>query len=237
GGRATWGANFAGDGQDSDGNGHGTHVSGTSAGATYGVAKKANLVAVKVLNAKGSGSNSGVISGINWVAEQHQSGNGGANGSVINMSLGGGYSEAVNSAAEAAVAAGVHLAVAAGNESTDACNKSPASANGVLSVAASDVNDNFASFSNYGSCTTIIGPGVNVLSAWNTGDSATKAISGTSMATPHAAGTLAYYLGLSSTSYTPAALISKVVDAATPDAINNIPDSDTPNKMLYNSYQ
>ncbi|KAI8873055.1 subtilisin-like protein, partial [Ramicandelaber brevisporus] len=144
GGRATWGANFADDGDDSDGNGHGTHVAGTSAGSKYGVSKKADLVAVKVLDAGGSGTWSGVIAGIDWVTEQHSSGNGGAKGSVINMSLGGGKSASVNAAAEAAVAAGVHVAVAAGNESQNACNVSPASANGVLTVAASDVNDRSA---------------------------------------------------------------------------------------------
>ncbi|KAI8866057.1 subtilisin-like protein [Ramicandelaber brevisporus] len=235
GGRAVWGANFAGDGQNSDGHGHGTHVSGTSAGSKYGVAKKANLVAVKVLDAQGSGTNSGVISGINWVASEHKAGRGGAKGSVINMSLGGSKSTTVNAAASAAVKAGVHVAVAAGNSAADACTFSPASATGVLTVAASDVNDKFATFSNYGTCVEVIAPGVNVLSAWNTNDSATNTISGTSMASPHSAGILAYYASLSSTSYTPAALIAKVTSTATPNKITNILGSGTPNLLVYNS--
>ncbi|KAI8867459.1 putative serine proteinase, precursor [Ramicandelaber brevisporus] len=235
GGRASWGANFVSDGQDSDQKGHGTHVAGTIAGRTYGVAKNAEVVAVKVLNAKGSGTNSGVITGINWVIQQHNSGNGGRKGTVINMSLGGGKSDIVNSATEAAVGAGVHVAVAAGNSATDACNKSPASAKGVLSVAASDVNDNLADFSNYGSCTNVIAPGVDVLSAWFTSDTATNTISGTSMATPGVAGVAAYFLSLSSTSMTPAALIQKIQSSATQGAISNVSNG-TPNLLLYNSF-
>ncbi|KAI8866375.1 subtilisin-like protein, partial [Ramicandelaber brevisporus] len=234
-GRAVWGANFVGDGQNSDGNGHGTHCAGTSAGTTYGVAKKANLVAVKVLDSSGSGTWSGVISGINWVASEHKAGRGGAKGSVINMSLGGGVSSTVNAAATAAVNAGVHVAVAAGNSAADACTFSPASATGVLTVSASDVNDKFATFSNWGSCVEVIAPGVNVLSAWSTSDTATNTISGTSMASPHSAGILAYYASLSATSYTPAALISKVQSTATSGKITNILGSGTPNLLVYNS--
>ncbi|KAI8867273.1 subtilisin-like protein [Ramicandelaber brevisporus] len=235
GGRAVWGANFAGDGDDSDGNGHGTHVSGTAAGSTYGVSKNANLVAVKVLDAGGSGTWSGVVAGINWVASEHKAGRGGSKGSVISMSLGGGKSTTVNTAASNAVKAGVHVAVAAGNESQDACNVSPASASGVLCMAASDVSDTFADFSNYGRCVKMIGPGVDVLSSWNTDDTATNTISGTSMSTPHASGMIAYLLSLSSSSLTPAAMITKIQSTATNNAISSVP-SGTPNKLLYNSF-
>jgi cerevisin len=182
GGRATWGTTTDDGSSDADGNGHGTHCAGTIAGNTYGVAKKANIVAVKVLGDDGSGSWSGVIAGIDWVTKHS------ADKKVISMSLGGGKNDALNQAVTAAINAGVVTVVAAGNENQDACNVSPASTPGAITVGATDVNDRKASFSNYGKCVDILAPGVNVLSAWIGSNTATNSISGTSMATPHVAG-------------------------------------------------
>jgi subtilisin family serine protease len=185
-------ANFVSRGKNSadDGNGHGTHVAGTIAAIdnscdVVGVAAGATLVAVRVLGNNGSGSYSGVIAGIDYVAAN------GNPGDVANMSLGGGYSQALNEAVIGAAAAGVDFALAAGNESTDANTRSPASANGtgIYTVSAININDVFASFSNYGNppidCAA---PGVNVLSSAR--DGGTVALSGTSMAAPHVAGLL-----------------------------------------------
>ncbi|KAJ3159744.1 hypothetical protein HDU86_001394 [Geranomyces michiganensis] len=186
-GRARWGASFTGESSQTDGNGHGTHVSGTIGGKTYGLAKKVNIICVRVLNAQGSGSNSGVIAGINWAANAAKSS---GRKSVANMSLGGGKDSASDRAAQSLVAANVALAVAAGNDETiNACDQSPAGASGVLTVAASDSDNYFASFSSFGNCVEIIAPGVDILSSWK--GSRTNTISGTSMATPHVVGALA----------------------------------------------
>jgi subtilisin family serine protease len=162
-------ANYAGDGNNNDGNGHGTHCAGTVGSKTYGVAKKTNLYAVKVLNASGSGTNSGVIAGINFAANDHKTRAGCAGGAVGSMSLGGGKSTTVNSAAANAVTAGLFLAVAAGNEAQDANNVSPASTPSVYTVGATDSTDKIASFSNYGSVVDIFAPGVSILSTWLNG--------------------------------------------------------------------
>ncbi|KAJ3416219.1 subtilisin-like serine protease [Chytridiales sp. JEL 0842] len=185
-GRAVNGADFSGDNNGVDANGHGTHVAGTIAGKTYGVAKKSNIIAVKVFPASGSGPRSNTIAGVNWAVEQAaRSGR----PSVINMSLGGSANDASDAAVTAAVNAGVTVVVAAGNNAGEACERSPARAPSVITVAASDINDRLASFSNFGSCVDIIAPGVGVLSTWN--DGASRSISGTSMATPHVAGVVA----------------------------------------------
>ena len=174
---------FGGNGQDC--NGHGTHVAGTVGSSTYGVAKAAMLRGVKVLDCAGSGSSSGVLAGIDWVRVNH------IKPAVANMSLGGGYSSAENTAVTNLVNAGVFVAVAAGNENQNACNVSPASAAAVTTVAASDRTDTRASFSNYGSCVDIYAPGVGITSTWLNGGTST--ISGTSMASPHVAGVGALY--------------------------------------------
>jgi len=197
-GRAFWGANFA-DNNNSDCNGHGTHVAGTMGGITYGVAKKTTLFAVKVLACSGSGTNEGVIAGVNWVVTSYQSRK---RPSVANMSLGGGKSTALNLAVAAAVNAGVTFVVAAGNENNDACTRSPASEPLAITVGATGVDndqgtqvDSRAYFSNYGPCTTIFAPGLSITSAWIGSNSAIRIISGTSMASPHIAGVVALYLG------------------------------------------
>jgi len=197
GGRAIWGANFA-DSTNTDCNGHGTHVAGTVGGTVYGVAKDVNLIAVKVLDCSGSGSNAGVINGINWVVTSQKSRK---NPSVANMSLGGSYSAAVNSAVKSATTAGISFAVAAGNENDDACNGSPSSEKSAITVGATGTDfvgrsqvDNRAYFSNYGSCVSIFAPGLEITSAWIGSVSAINTISGTSMASPHVAGIVAVYL-------------------------------------------
>ncbi|KAL2158288.1 hypothetical protein VTH06DRAFT_4609 [Thermothelomyces fergusii] len=192
GGRATFAANFV-DSSNTDGNGHGTHVAGTIGGTTYGVAKKTKLYAVKVLNASGSGTTSGVIAGINFVAEDAPK-RSCPKGVVANMSLGGGYSASLNSAAAALIRSGVFLAVAAGNENQNAANVSPASETTACTVGAVDSSNRKASFSNYGSVVDIQAPGVSILSTWIGSTSATNTISGTSMASPHIAGLGAYLL-------------------------------------------
>ncbi|KFA74139.1 hypothetical protein S40288_08182 [Stachybotrys chartarum IBT 40288] len=192
-GRAVWGANFVGSGTTDD-NGHGTHVAGTVGSRTYGVAKRTTLIAVKVLNASGSGTTAGVIGGMDWTASNGPTRSGCANGVVVNMSLGGGYSASINTAAAGIVNAGLFLAVAAGNSATDAATFSPASYAGACTVGSTDSADRISSFSNYGSVVDIFAPGSSILSTYPT--STTRSLSGTSMASPHVAGLGAYFLGL-----------------------------------------
>jgi chitodextrinase len=173
-----------------DCNGHGTHVAGTVGGTTWGVAKSVQLVAVRVLDCGGSGSDAGVIAGIDWVTADHAAGA----PAVANMSLGGGFSQALNDAVTSSVNDGVVYAVAAGNGYANACDGSPASTAAALTVGATGSNDVEASFSDRGPCLDIWAPGVGITSAWSTGDDATNTISGTSMATPHVAGASALYL-------------------------------------------
>jgi subtilisin family serine protease len=168
------------------------------------------LYAVKVLNASGSGTNSGVISGMNYVATDSQT-RSCPKGTVANMSLGGSKSTAVNSAAAAMVDAGVFLAVAAGNDGANAANSSPASETTVCTVGATEKTDALASYSNFGAVVDILAPGTNILSSWIGSNSATNTISGTSMATPHITGLGAYLLALNG-AQTPAALCAYVSD-------------------------
>jgi subtilisin family serine protease len=178
-----------------DCNGHGTHVSGTVGGATYGVAKQVSLVAVRVLDCSGSGSTSGVIGGIDWVTGNHLPGQ----PAVANMSLGGAASAALDDAVSGSIADGVTYSIAAGNGNTagvpqDACKTSPARVPAALTVAASDSKDTAAPWSNYGSCVDLFAPGVTITSDWYLSPTATNTISGTSMATPHVTGVAALYL-------------------------------------------
>ena len=212
---------FGGNGQDC--NGHGTHVAGTVGGARYGVAKGVYLRAVRVLGCNGSGSWAGIIAGINWVANNH------VKPAVANLSLGGGFSASVNTAVTNMINRGVFTAVAAGNSNQNACNFSPASAPGTLTLAASDRNDLKASFSNYGGCVDVYAPGANISSTWLNGGSNT--ISGTSMASPHAAGLGALYkanYGDASSS----TIVSWIINSATTGVIGGNPIG-TPNRLLY----
>ncbi|HEY3011961.1 MAG TPA: S8 family peptidase, partial [Gemmatimonadales bacterium] len=212
GGRASVGTDVLG-GTGQDCNGHGTHVSGTVGGATYGVAKAARLYAVRVLDCTGWGTYSGVIAGVDWVTQNRQL------PAAANMSLGGGKSRAVNDAVAGSIKSGVTYAVAAGNSAADACDVSPASTPAALTVAASDQTDRNASFSNMGPCVDLFAPGVGIMSDWNTGSTATKVLSGTSMASPHVAGAAALYLQ-SNPSASPAAVASALLGRATSGALD-----------------
>lgn len=194
-GRASFGQTFTKDGVK-DGNGHGTHVAGTIGSKTYGVAKNVSLIAVKVLEANGGGSYSGVIAGVDWATKdtitKAAAKKSNKKKSVANMSLGGPASKALDKAIAAAVNNGLVFAVAAGNSGKDACSLSPARVPEAITVAASDNKDNLAYFSEKGKCVDIIAPGVNIISTWN--DGKTNTISGTSMASPHTAGVVALAL-------------------------------------------
>ncbi|MFC9941622.1 S8 family peptidase [Streptomyces pratensis] len=186
GGRVDAGYDAIGDGRNGeDCNGHGTHVAGTVAGATYGVAPEASLVPVRVLNCEGSGTWAGIIAGLDWIAQNAEQ------PAVVNASLGGPASSAVDDAFDALAAEGTLPVVAAGNEDQDACDVSPARADGVLAVGASDDQDRQATFSNWGTCVWLYAPGVDIVSA-NLGGGSTT-LSGTSMASPHVAGAAALY--------------------------------------------
>jgi subtilisin family serine protease len=229
GGRASVGYDAIGDGQNGqDCNGHGTHVSGTTGGATYGVAKGVALVAVRVLNCSGSGTNSGVIAGVNWVAQNS------IHPAVANMSLGGGASQALDDAVNGAINSGVTFCIAAGNSNTDACTTSPARVAAAITVAATDSTDTRASFSNFGTCVDIFGPGVNITSDWYSSNTATNTISGTSMATPHTTGVSALYLA-NNPSASPASVASALIGNATSGIVKS-PGSGSPNRMLYSIF-
>lgn len=201
-----------------DCNGHGTHVAGTIGGTSSGVAKSVRLTPVRVLDCNGSGSNSGVIAGLNWIASQPST------KAVVNMSLGGGASTALDSAVSNLTRLGFVVVVAAGNSKRDACNFSPARVASAITVAASDINDQFASFSNYGKCVDIIAPGVNITSAWIGSSSSTNSISGTSMASPHVAGVVARLLG--------ANLLPAINGMSSSNTVKNVPRG-TSNLLLY----
>jgi subtilisin family serine protease len=225
GGRASSGYDFVDDDSDaSDCDGHGTHVAGTVGSTNYGVAKNVNLVAVRVLNCQGSGSYSGVIAGINWVAA-----NASGRPSVANMSLGGGFSSAVNDAVNNAVAGGVVFAVSSGNSSADACGYSPASAASAITVNSSTNSDARSSFSNYGTCTDIFAPGSSITSTVMGGG--TQSWSGTSMASPHVAGVAALILD-EDEDLTPAQVWQRMQDRATREAITGA-GAGSPNLLLY----
>jgi cerevisin len=243
-GRATWGKTVPQGDEDKDGNGHGTHCSGTVAGKKYGVAKKAHVKAVKVLRSNGSGSMSDVVKGVEYAAESHieevekakKGKRKNFKGSAANMSLGGGKSALLDQAVNAAVDAGIHFAVAAGNDNADSCRYSPAAAAKAVTVGASTLADERAYFSNFGKCNDIFAPGLNILSTWIGSETATNVISGTSMASPHIAGLLAYLLSLQpskSSAYavsemTPKRLKADLLSIATVGALDDVP-SDTAN--------
>ncbi|HRI57687.1 MAG TPA: S8 family peptidase [Anaerolineae bacterium] len=229
GARASFGYDaFGGNGADC--NGHGTHVAGTVGGSTYGVAKGVTLKAVRVLNCSGSGTNSGVIAGVNWVASHHAAGA----PAVANMSLGGSVSSALDTAVKNAINDGVTFAVAAGNSNRNACNYSPARVAAAITVGATTSSDARASYSNYGSCLDLFAPGSSITSAWYTSTSANNTISGTSMATPHVAGVAALYLQ-SNTSASPATVRDAIVNNATTGKVTS-PGSNSPNRLLFTAY-
>lgn len=210
-----------------DCNGHGTHVAGTVGGTTYGVAKGVTLVPVRVLNCRGSGTNSGVIAGVDWVAAQS------FRPAVANMSLGGGASTALDNAVTSAVNAGITFVVAAGNSNVDACTASPARAPSAITVGATTSTDARASYSNFGTCVDIFAPGSSITSAWYKSNTQTNTISGTSMASPHVAGVAALYLQGGNAS--PATVTSALINGATTGKVTS-PGSGSPNLLLFTAY-
>ncbi|MEV4515124.1 S8 family serine peptidase [Dactylosporangium sp. NPDC049525] len=223
--RARSGYDFVDNDTDaSDCHGHGTHVAGTVGGSTYGVAKAVNIVSVRVLDCQGSGTYSGIIAGIDWVTANAQK------PAVVNMSLGGSASPALDQAVRNSIASGVTYAIAAGNENVDACGISPARTPEAITVGATDAADNRASFSNYGSCVDLFGPGVAITSASNSGDTGTAIMSGTSMATPHVTGAAALYLS-AFPSATPAQVQSGLLATSVPDVVAGA-GAGSPNRLL-----
>ena len=224
-GRASYGYDEVdGDTTAQDGNGHGTHVATTIAGSTYGVAKKAKVVAVRVLDNNGSGTTAGVIAGIDWVTTNH------SGPSVANLSLGGGASSTLDTAVRNSIASGVTYAIAAGNSSANASSYSPARVTEAITVGATTNTDAKASYSNYGSVLDLFAPGSSITAGWNTSDTATNTLSGTSMATPHVAGAAAVYLA-GHTSATPAQVSTALVNGATSGVVTS-PGTGSPNKLL-----
>ena len=228
-GRVGNGANFAGGtGGTNDGNGHGTHVAGTVAGTVYGLAKLATVHPVRVLDNAGSGQWTWYISGINWIIANK------ITPAVANASLGGGINTSADAATDNLAANGVTFAIASGNNNANACNFSPARRGvtaGVISTNASASNDARASFSDFGTCSDIFAPGVNITSAWIGSNTATSTISGTSMASPHVAGAAALYLGANA-SMTPTQVEAAMKADATTNKITN-PGTGSPNLLLY----
>ena len=211
-----------------DCNGHGTHVAGTVGGSTYGVAKGVSLIAVRVLNCSGSGTNSQVIAGINWVTANH------IKPAVVNMSLGGSASSALDAAVQNSISKGVTYAIAAGNSNANACNYSPARVGAALTVGATTSTDARASYSNWGTCLDLFAPGSSITSAWYTSNTATNTISGTSMATPHVAGVAALYLQ-SNPSATPATVANALIGNTTPNVVGSR-GTGSPNRLLFTNY-
>lgn len=192
-GRAIWGANFVASTSDSDEDGHGTHVAGVIAGKTYGVAKSATVIAVKVLDKTGTGSMSGLLQGLNWAVDDAKS-RGVVSKTVINMSVAGAYTQSVNDAIRVATDLGITVVAAAGNKNDDVAHWSPGSAPTAITVGAIDEEDRRGDFSNWGPGVDVFAPGVVIKSASNAGDQESAWMSGTSMAAPHVAGLAAYFM-------------------------------------------
>lgn len=227
-GRMGNGYDAIGDGNGTnDCQGHGTHVAGTVGGTTWGVAKDVTLHAVRVLNCQGSGTNSGVIAGMDWVAQNAQF------PAVANMSLGGGASSAVDSAVQRLTDAGVTTVVAAGNDSSNACNYSPARAPSAITVGSTTSSDSMSSFSNYGSCVDIFAPGSSITSASNSSNTGSRSLSGTSMASPHVAGAAALYLAQNPNA-SASSTTSALVNNASSNKISGIPSG--VNKLLNTTF-
>ena len=227
GGRASYGYDAVdGDNVAQDGNGHGTFVAGVAAGSTYGIAKNANIVGVRVLNDSGSGTTAGVIAGIDWVTANAVPGR-----SVANLSLGGGASSTLDAAVRRSITAGIPYAIAAGNSGVNAANTSPARVTEALTVGATGRTDARASWSNYGAVLDLFAPGVDITSAWRTSNTATYTGSGTSFSSPHVAGAAALYLTAHSGASV-ATVNAAIVTAATTGVVTS-PGSGSPNRLLY----
>ncbi|KAF7761567.1 hypothetical protein Agabi119p4_9559 [Agaricus bisporus var. burnettii] len=229
GGRATWGATF-GPYPDADGNGHGTHIAGTAAGRQFGVSKSANLVAVKVLSDQGSGTISDIISGLNFVAQRAAST---GRPAIASMSLGGSPSTVLDNAVASLTGSGIHVTVAAGNENSNSSNTSPARAPSAITVGATTIADARTPASNFGAAVDIFAPGQNIISAWIDSPTSTRTLSGTSMATVHLAGLVAYFIGLEG-NVSPASMIAKIHARSLKGVLSGIP-AGTLNELAHNA--
>ncbi|KAI8988582.1 peptidase S8/S53 domain-containing protein [Mycotypha africana] len=221
-GRVTIGKTVVGDPNNpSDSNGHGTFVAGVCCGTKYGVAKEAEIVSVKTLDDEGNGRLSDLLIGLQWIVDQHLAESNAK--SIVNLSLGSYYSQATNDAIEEAISLGIHFSIAAGNYGEDACRYSPGSAPGAITVGAIDEDDSVSFYSNFGKCVDIFAPGTNINSIWSASTTATRTLTGTSMAAPHVAGAMAIFL--SEANYTPIQLanyIKRVSSLITEDfTVNN----------------
>ena len=226
-GRVTSGYDAVQDGIGTgDCNGHGTHVAGTIGSKTFGVAKKTSLIPVRVLDCAGSGYNSSVIAGLNWIAGNYVPGE----PAVVNMSLGGASSSALDEAVENLISRGITVVVAAGNDNTDACNHSPARAPAAITVGATTNVDARASYSNYGTCLDIFAPGTDIPSTW-LGANYYAIISGTSMAAPHVAGTIVRFLG-QYPGLSPTQVTNSIKTSSTKNLVTSA-GTGSPNRMLY----
>ena len=226
-GRVAPGFSAIADGRGSlDCNGHGTHVAGIVGGTQYGVAKKTTLIPVRVLDCNGSGSYSSVISGLDWIAANYRTGD----AAVVNMSLGGPLSSTLDGAVKNLIAKGISVVVAAGNSGADACNYSPSKVTEAITVGATEVNDNRASYSNFGSCLDIFAPGSGITSTW-IGSTGSNTISGTSMAAPHVTGAIARFLS-NNLGLTPAQVANSVKGSATKGVVIN-PGANSLNHLLF----
>jgi hypothetical protein len=210
-----------------DCNGHGTHVAGTAAGTTYGVAKKANIIPVRTLECDGSGWSSTVMAGIDWAISHHVAGQ----PAVMNLSVGGFTNASFDQAVQSAVNDGITVVAAAGNSGQDACTAAPARVPSAITVAATNINDAQASWSNYGSCVDIQAPGVSVRSAWNNSPTGDNTLDGTSMATPHVSGAAAILLSRDR-SLTPTEVQQVMINNATTGVVSANKGS-TPNRLLF----
>jgi len=237
-GRARFGWKAINSWPSTDDQGHGTHVASTVGGRTFGIAKAVSLIAVKVLDASGSGSTAGVIGGVDWSTAQHRTG---TRPSVGNMSLGGGYSAAINNAVNAASNEGLIMVVAGGNDNSNACNYSPASAANVVTCGSTTVGNNNqdtrSSFSNWGNCVSVFAPGSDITGAWIGSDTATRTISGTSMASPHVCGVAALIVG-SNPNYSFQDVHDEILSLSTKNVINlqcgSAACNQSPNALLFN---
>ncbi|KAI9591007.1 peptidase S8/S53 domain-containing protein [Syncephalis fuscata] len=225
GGRASQQKNFIRYEPNADLDGHGTHVAGTIGSSTYGVAKKAAIIGLKVFDKSGSGADAGIIGAIQYATRMSK-----RNKAVMNLSLGGTKSRALNDAVNAAARAGIAVIVAAGNDHVNACRESPASASGAFTVASSDSRDRESDFSNYGSCTRLYAPGTDIVSLKPGGG--TDTMSGTSMSAPHVAGVAALYLSARNFNSINQ-LYQALVDNATPNVLSRLGNGSA-NKLLYN---
>ncbi|MFG2879221.1 S8 family peptidase [Streptomyces sp. NPDC048337] len=229
GGRARTGHNAVWLETSGDCNGHGTHVAATVGGETYGVAKGVSLVAVKVADCAGSGSLSDMVGGLDWMVKDAAKTPG--TPAVANMSMGGTRSRALEAAVSRAIAAGITVTVAAGNDGKDACTVSPAVVPEAVTVGATDAGDRLASFSNHGRCVDLSAPGVGVVSAWKGSRKALARSSGTSMASPHVAGAAALLLA-GGAAKTPAQVSEALVRNSVTGRITALP-AGTPNLLLH----